>query len=166
MPPARKPAERRQGRHATDLGVVTALPLKSPVAPARLLKSTRSQWESFWVSPMASAVNVASDRPALDRLFTLYDERERAYRGYRKQRVVVGSMGQPVLNPLGKLLQTYDAEIRQLEDRFGMSPKARLNLGATVASTARSLDDLNRRLEHDDEDDPRVIVVDAKESRS
>lgn len=66
---------------------------------------------------------------AVQRLFDLYDERERAYRGFAKQRFVLGSKGQQVLNPLGRLVAAFDGEIRQLEDRLGFSPASRLRLG-------------------------------------
>lgn len=40
-------------------------------------------------------------------------------------RVGIGSQGQMVLSPWAKDLRTIDAEIRQLEDRFGLNVRAR-----------------------------------------
>lgn len=74
-------------------------------------------------------IAAAVDAAALERLFDLYDERERAYQDFRKQRFVKGSQGQDVLNPLGRLITSLDNEIRQLEDRYGFSPRSRMNLG-------------------------------------
>ena len=54
---------------------------------------------------------------AVVRYFTLLDERERAYRAYKKQRVVQGSQGQKVLNPMGRFMHDCNSEIRNLEDR-------------------------------------------------
>jgi len=136
-----------------------------PPAPSGLLKATREDWSGFWASPLASLV-IPADLPALRRLFTLYDERLRAYQGYRKGRLVAGSMGQPVLNPLFAAMKSADAEIRALEDRLGLSPIARLRLGVALGEAARSLDELNRSLDADDDaddpaGDPRHRVVES-----
>ena len=120
---------------------------------------------AFWSSPLGSLV-IPADLPALRRLFTLYDERARAYQGYRHQRLAPGSMGQPGLNPLFSAMKTMDAEIRALEDRFGLSPISRLRLGVALGEAAKSLDELNRSLDADDDTDepaadPRVRVVES-----
>ncbi|MBA3778215.1 MAG: hypothetical protein H0X16_02710 [Chloroflexi bacterium] len=81
--------------------------------------------------------------PALRRLFALLDERERAYRVSRRALVVEGSMGQPRINPVVGLVATLDAEIRQLEDRLSLTPKARMALGVAFGEAHRSLDALN-----------------------
>jgi hypothetical protein len=80
----------------------------------------------------------------------LYDERERAYRAYRRERLVTGSTGQLLLNPLRRAMSNFDSEIRQLEDRFGLNPLARARLGIQIGEAARTLADLNRMLEDDD----------------
>jgi P27 family predicted phage terminase small subunit len=115
-----------------------------------VLSVTRQRWQAFWRSPLAGAVAVDSDLPALERLFSLYDERERAYRAYRRERLVTGSQGQTVLHPLGRMMGVMDSEIRQLEDRFGLNPLARARLGITIGEAARTLADMNRMLEEDD----------------
>jgi hypothetical protein len=51
-------------------------------------------------------------------------------------RVGIGSQGQMVLSPWAKDLRTIDAEIRQLEDRFGLNVRARTNLAVTVRPPA------------------------------
>ncbi len=90
-----------------------------------------------------------TDGTAILRLFTLYDERERAYRAFRRQRLIKGSQGQAVLSPMGRAMQEFDAEIRQMEDRLGLSPRARLQLGITFGQAAQTLADLNRQLDED-----------------
>jgi P27 family predicted phage terminase small subunit len=126
------------------------------------MAETQSAWEAFWASDVASLVTKA-DVPAVTRLHDLRDERERAYRGYRKERFVTGSTGQPVLNPLAKAMATLDAEIRALEDRFGLTPQARLRLGVVFGEAHRSLDQINRELDieieaAEDDDDPRLAA--------
>ncbi len=161
--PIPKPDDRRQ-RQNTRPELPTTAPGPAPDPPAGLLKTTRDQWETYWRSSLARYVDQDTDRPAIERLFTLYDERERALQGYRKSRLVKGSQGQPVLNPLARLMSTLDSEIRQLEDRLGLNPKARATLGITFGEAARSLADLNRALtsevsDGEEEEDPRLRAI-------
>jgi P27 family predicted phage terminase small subunit len=138
-----------------------------PVCPREFLVQTRRVWEAFWGSELAQAVDAATDAHALRRLFSLFDERERAYRAFREKRLVRGSQGQLVLNPLWRHAAVMDSEIRQLEDRFGLTPRARLALGITLGEAQKSLEDMNRRLNEDqDEDgqspaDPRLAIARA-----
>lgn len=77
----------------------------------KLLKSTREWWATVWASPMAAAW-VDADAPALARLAGLVDRASR------------GQVG--VLD-----------EIRQLEDRFGLSPLARRRLEWEIEQTTK-----------------------------
>jgi P27 family predicted phage terminase small subunit len=142
---ARKPSEKRQGRGTVDAvlpGVVAVM----PDPESEWSSGTLERWQDFWSSPLSGQVE-ASDYGALRRLFWLYDEIERLIVALGKTgRVVVGSQGQPRANPLYKQVSEFQAECRQLEDRFGLSPKARLALGITYAEAAMSLDSLNARL--------------------
>ena len=155
--PMPKPAGRRQRRNAKGMkvgGGRLLLAGDTPKPPTGLLAATRKQWAKYWESPVAEAIDRGSDMPALERLFRLYDERLRAYRGYRKERLVEGSQGQPVLNPLANVIEKCDKEIRALEDRLGLNPKSRLQLGITMTEAKRTLEDMNRDLEPDwDEED-------------
>jgi hypothetical protein len=119
-----KPAERRQNRITPAFKGVPLVQRRSPPPEPRRewLKATKRRWEVFWASDVAAVVTPA-DMPALERLHSLCDERERAYRGYRKERLVRGSTGQLVINPLAKAMTAFDVEIRTLKDRFGVSPK-------------------------------------------
>lgn len=171
--PPPKPDDRRQGRgertstKRAGVGLV-ALPggkPEPPSSPVGLLKATREDWTEFWRSPLGSLV-VSADFPAVRRLFTLYDERSRAYSGYRRERLVLGGNKQQALNPLLAAMGMLDKEIRALEDRFGLTPMARLRLGVALGEAAKSLDELNRSLDADDDTDepaadPRVRVVES-----
>lgn len=114
----------------------------------RVLPSKR--WAEYWGSDIAQLADVATDRSAIERLFTLYDERERAYRAYRRERFVTGSQGQIVAHPAVRLVNRFDKEIRQLEIQFGLTPRARLQLGITFGKT---MGDLNRALAEEDDGD-------------
>ena len=161
--PVPKSPDRRQGHHPVrTLALAPTMP--TPSAPKGLLKEVREQWAVYWASDVARAAQ-PTHLPIVKRLFTRYDERERAYRTVRKEgRLTEGSTGQPVKHPLLKYIDDCDAEIRQLEDRLGLSPRSMAQLGANFAQAQKSLDDLNRTLESDDDDrtddaDPRLEVA-------
>jgi P27 family predicted phage terminase small subunit len=145
VPPLRKPAELRQNRITKDVVV----PLRAVVSPdpsPGWRADTVERWSFFWQSKLASNVEL-SDEGALRRLFRLYDEIDRMWDAIEETgRVVEGSQGQPRPNPLFKQVETFQAEARQLEDRFGLSPMSRLKLGVTFADAHMSLSALNERL--------------------
>lgn len=147
MPPARKSPERRQRRNTPELGAVTVLPSGGsvrPVASPDWLPETVAEWEALWSSDLVSVIQ-STDHPAISRLFDWRDRLTRTLRleqALRDQAIespfVDGSKGQPVANPLfasaeqagSKALQ-IEARIVALEDRLGLSPRARLGLGVT-----------------------------------
>lgn len=147
MPQPKKPAERRQRRNKSDVGLVAIDGGKIEQPPAGGWRpEVVAQWDAFWSSPLAAQVEM-SDVPVLLRLFRMYDEIEAMHEAVEATgRVVEGSQGQPRPNPLFKQIAEFQSEARQLEDRFGLNPKARLSLGITFATAASSLDDLNARL--------------------
>ena len=145
-----KPLDQREHRirpTVVDIGAYKKRDI--PKLKGRYLKITKEWWEDFWNSDLASAVDTKSDQSAVYRLATLIDERERVYKQAKKDRLVVGSQGQVVLNPLYSAMLKLDAEIRQLEDRIGMNPKARVSLGISIGQAKKSLSDLNAELEEE-----------------
>jgi P27 family predicted phage terminase small subunit len=160
--PAPKAVHVQRRNAPKALASVTALvpDVACPAPPAGLLKATKGQWVAFWSSPVAKLVDTDSDLPALGRLFELVDECARYRTSIRQTPFIEGSMGQQVRNPLVKDLQSAQAELRQLEDRFGLSPRARLSLGVVLGEAKRSLADLGAAFNSDggsgdDGDDPR-----------
>lgn len=171
MPPGPppKPGGRRQRRNKSGgtggLQLRPRLALEQvPPAPKHFLAVTVEQWRRFWMSDVARLADVETDNVALTRLFTLYDERERAYRAFRKKRLVKGSTGQLAINPLWKHAAIQDAEVRSLEDRFGVTPQARLRLGIQFGEMAKNLEDMNDELNTDQEANP-VADSDADDTR-
>jgi len=159
--PPKKPAARRQRRNRTDIGLVEApSPARPMPVPDRAwLKQTKERWAGFWGSDLSSVVEPATDTAALRRLFTYYDELDRATRAVRRERFVEGSQGQPRLNPAAKYVSELEGAVRALEDRFGLTPKARLQLGVEFATAQRSLKKMNASMEVDDGPDPRLEAV-------
>ena len=108
MAPLPKPPEARVRRNAGQPGWRTLPPAepfrRPPLLPRRQptwLKSTREWWAVLWRSPMASTY-LEADVPALVRLAEMVDARSR-----------------------GKLSSSETVAMTALEDRFGLSPKAR-----------------------------------------
>lgn len=105
--PLPKPAGHRRRRNSSHVVRLPAEPGgEVPKLPGagKLLGSTREWWAGVWRSPMA-AVYLDADVPALVRLAGLID---------------VASRGEATAALLG--------EIRQMEDRYGLSPMARRRL--------------------------------------
>lgn len=142
---------------------VAATPDGVPPPPEGVAERTAAQWAGFWGSPVAKLVDPVSDLPALERLFLLYDDCLQFRESIRKHPMVEGSQGQLVRNPFVKDLKDAQAEIRQLEDRFGLSPRARLGLNLTLGTTAKTLADLNADFTGvSGDDDPRYDVIDGE----
>lgn len=99
-----------------------------PKPPSGLLTSSRERWASFWGSQAALAVDLASDMPRLIRWIQVSDEYDRTAKAIRQARLVKGSMGQPVLNPLVSYLMHLESMITRTEKEFGMTPAARSRL--------------------------------------
>lgn len=168
--PAKKRPDNRQGRGTTDLAT-SAPPAKAPPPPhvhhsgksRPMLKMHRDSWAEFWATELASLVQ-PGDHRALTRLWQLYDLRERMQRAALAQPFATGSTGQIVTHPALKEMASLDGRIQALEDRFGLTPKARLQLGVTLGNAAKSLDDMNRQFAEEVDDDryadPRGNVID------
>ena len=172
-PPRKPPGQGTKPHKATTLSAVMSLPASvvPELAEAKeMLKVTKDSWAAFWSSPMHQVIVPGSDMPALTRMFHLADEMERCYRVFRKQRLVEGSQGQMVINPLGTYMLALAKEVRALEDRFGASVVSRLRLSIDLDAASRSLDAMNKRLSATDEEhadvhqDPRTRSIGATSS--
>lgn len=164
-PSPKQPGKRQRANKPSQMRVIPGglVGRIVPEPPKGMLKVISQRWVDFWGSDLAQLVEPATDMMALHRLFTLYDDRERAYRSVKKKPFVKGSKGQPVANPMAGRTESLDKEIRMLEDRFGLTPKARLALGIAFGQMTKSLDDLNSSLDEDEDadgdEDPRVEIA-------
>lgn len=166
MPPAPKPAGRRQRRNSPAVGIVprieTRVAVIAPDAPKGLTKAQQDRWARLWASPLARLIE-ASDLPALERLFGLYDMVAKAERATRGKWLERGSTGQLVAHPLLKEASTWRKEILELERQFGIGgPLSRLKLGVEFGNAHRSLSDLNAEIEADDDDDADDLRLTAR----
>lgn len=140
---------------ATAAGTDLTSTAQHPEPPDGLMEVTKERWETFWASPVAVLVDRTSDLPALQRLFELYDDADRFRLHIRESAMVEGSRGQMVRNPFVKDLKDTQVAILALEDRFGLSPRARLGLNLSLVGAAKTLSDLNEDFGVDSDDDPR-----------
>lgn len=157
--PMRKPPETRQHRGGEPKEILPAH-IEAPEPPGNLLKATVKRWDIFWASPVATLIQ-QTDLPALERLFVNYDELERTRRAMYKDpppkpergpneshnefqirlsewRVAAQSIGRLIksdkglkLNPLLVHMKQLERNIDALEDRFGLTLRARQELGLT-----------------------------------
>lgn len=85
-------------------------------------------------------------------------------RGYRKERVVVGSTGQPTMSPLFKVAQSLEAQIEALERQLGIGAKNRADLGIATGNAALTIAELNRMTEESDDDSDETILAEWQEA--
>lgn len=157
--PAHQLQDQRPQRRRPETTIVDAAPRSlravgeddTPPPPAGLLKATKLAWVEFWSSPVAAMVR-PSDMSALRRWAFLLDEHQRALRAYRSQRLTTGSKGQMRRNPAFDVAQSLAAELRQLEDKLGMNPLARMRLGLALVEQQNELDKMNERMNGDDDE--------------
>jgi hypothetical protein len=136
MPQPRKPADRRQrGDRTKDIGVVRALPSVAPVVPApdtTWRAEVVEAWNDFWCSPLAGPnVLRPTDAPALRRLFVYRSRLLDALDSMDVEPIVSGSTGQPTMSPWAAEIHRLESAVSKLEERFGLTPMARLKLGVT-----------------------------------
>jgi len=148
-----KPAEKRQRRGSPSLKVLAAPKDEVrvvPFPPTGLLPDTLRAWDAYWSSELALSLTLVTDLPGLRRLFRYYDDLERSWTIYTATPEVIGSTGQTRISHFAKHIAEMEPLIRALEDRFGLSPRSRLELGVTLGDAARSLEDLYREAAGDE----------------
>ena len=161
--PRKPPEERVRGSRTPTFSVEPGRVGPVPPHPDDFTAETIARWEAFWKSDVAQVVDATTDMPAVLRLFRAYQRHDHLTAEVTKRPFVQGSKGQPVVTPAAKLLDTTTREIERMEDRFGLTPKSRLQLGIEDKSTGPSIDDLNRavaqRLAAEaEEEDPRAAI--------
>ena len=136
MPAPKKPADRRQrDRSRSDMRVdMVVTPVIAPRAPAGLVAwsdATSEAWVELWASPLAAHYK-PSDVSALRRLFGYRQRLDDALERAEAQPESLGSTGQMVISPWHAEIHRLEAAIGKLEDRFGLTPLARIRLGVSL----------------------------------
>ena len=161
--PLPKPASERIRRnspvsaHAPEELQVAKIPRARSTWP----KTVQGEWRAFWKQDVGRLITDSS-LPALFRLFDLKSERAEIAGLIGGAFLVQGERGGQSVHPLIRPLRQIDNEIRQCEDRFGLTPVARLRLGVQVVQARSAVADELRRAEPEvqvDRRDPRVMDV-------
>ena len=167
MPAQRKSdPQRSRDRRKADLEIVpdaSGVPAVTPSAPPEWSKKILGEWVEFWSSGLAETVQ-ATDRPVIERLFGLRNLQAKALRRWERKPYIEGSQGQPVQNPAFAESMTLERQVVALEDRLGLSLKAKANLGIAMGQAKLTAVELNRMaLEDNDVSDDDVIEVEGWE---
>jgi len=120
---------------ATEVVVATA-----PAAPEHLDDVAARVWADVWSAGLGFYVE-ATDSHTIERYASLQGRRrlfldELEADGY----TTVGSQGQLVMHPLARVVSEIEGKLVALEDRLGLSPQARLNLGISQVEVKSKLD--------------------------
>lgn len=121
------------------------------------------QWADYWDDPVSLLVTPA-DRALLIRWIENVDRYFTIMRAADQNPITRGSTHNDIANPLYSLGTKLEAEITKAEAQLGIGPKNRAALGIAVLSERRSLQDLNREYEPEedsggDESDPRLSII-------
>lgn len=112
-------------RSGPSVAVSAPQPLEGWSAP------TVDAWRDLWGSPLAAHYK-PTDVAGLERLFTFRQRLAEALERATAEPESVGSMGQPIISPWIAEIHRLEASIGKLEDRYGLTPLARLRLGVTL----------------------------------
>jgi len=116
-----------------------------PACPAGLLKRSRDEWAALWASPRAYHLDPTDHRALAERWIALFDERERIWRDYRRERDAA----------VWRRVQSAERMLAKAEDELGISPtgRTRWRLPETMSAA-----ELNRRMSEPDEPmGPRLV---------
>lgn len=130
-----------------------------PTPPDGLAGTSVELWDLFWASDLARMVT-PPDHYALQRWIEAVDDRDRIAEVVRAAPTVEGSRSQPVLNPLAKRLGTLEGQIEGFERQFGMTPKARADLGIATDTAALTAAQLNAMTDSGDGGDRPFVDSD------
>jgi len=109
-----------------------------------LLATTQEWWTRYFESDLAKATFQPTDLHTVTRLAQVLDAFDRATAALHRigPPLSEGHRGQERLHPLARYALQLSDEARQLEDRLGANPRARLSLGLQLTEARRSLPDL------------------------
>jgi len=130
----RKPSEHRQNRETKDVPADEGTDglVEPPQCPAGLDESIEAAWHSFWcLAPLSRRVSDADVLP-LVRLFQLYEVYRRSIADFMAEPYMAGERGKLVAHPGWNIANAAMRQILPLEKQFGVTPKARAELGISL----------------------------------
>lgn len=99
-----------------------------PDPPEGLPQALHQLWWAFWEDRISTLVKPA-DAYDVGRFFLLLAEREKHERALRRKPLVLGSMGQEVVNPRLTIIKELSREIEKTREHLGILPLSRIRLG-------------------------------------
>lgn len=122
-----------------------------PTPEADWHKITLADWEEYWTSDIARAVEVA-DYPVIYRLFRMRDEQTRNQIRWaampESERFIEGSHRRESirLHPLADRMRHLEADILKLEKELGLTPLSRARLGIEIGQSQLTWDQVNKQI--------------------
>lgn len=136
-----KPVDERGGHRGEPTALEQAGGLVAPAWPARkpLPEDLAERWLAVWTSPVAVVLDPVSDLEPMTRLFRLYQRGRQLDDAFERQLgwLEAGDIDMPFDPQFARVLLGFSAEIRQLEQTLGITPRGRLVIGAAVAAASR-----------------------------
>jgi len=154
--------ERPPGWRVPSLPPEVTAPLTDPIQarfqPAAVAH-TRGVWRDWWKSPPSYAVDMQSDREAVHWWIICVFRRAIYIHIVREQPLVRGSTGQPVPNPLERVVRSLTQDINRATDRFGMDTLSRFRLHFEAQGERRDgVSPITWDATPDDDDDPLAAL--------
>lgn len=149
-----KPSDERAGHRSTP-AVLQGGDLLAPMLPeslSRLPDDLRARWHAVWTSPVAAVLDPVTDLEPMARLFSLYRRGRQLDDAFERQLswLEAGDIDMPFDPQFARVMLAIAAEIRQLEQTLGVTPRGRLVIGAAVAAVGKAS---AQEAAHDDADD-------------
>lgn len=140
----RKSDDTKQDQRASrKLKQVDDSALEVPAADAGWLPEIQQQWQDFWTTDLSRAIDQAQ-LPVLKRLFRLRNEQQMMLEiAASEPYFSAGSKEQLKIHPARDEVRKLEPLIVALEDRLGLSPKAKANLGLATGQAMLTVEHLN-----------------------
>lgn len=130
-----------------------------PDPPTGLRAYGKRAWAEFWQSDVSAVVQMEADREELEHWARCVDERKRLWDIVKKSRLIKGSHGQLMTNPLVRQIRDLTVDINRVSDRFGMNPTSRFRLQFSATAVVHSANELMDLLNDDSDDEAEEFEV-------
>jgi len=130
-----------------------------PKARENWLPQVVEMWDEYWNSDVAFAAT-ESAQPGIYTLFDLRDQYIRMMVRFQDkpiERTGTGTKLNPVFTAIDKLV----TKILHLEDRYGLNPRSRIQLGIAMGQQQLTVAELNRMAENKEKETPNDDAIDA-----
>jgi hypothetical protein len=111
----------QEAQPSADPGATAASIVDPQDGEPVLLPETQALWDAFMASPLAEAIDWATQRAAVEEWIWHEDEAARGRQTLRKYRLTKGTSGQPVVSPLAAYVSGHEEKAQRLREQFGMA---------------------------------------------